>query len=508
MKPHDGFPIVLTADPTLMAPYPLLLDGMLVASQTTTTPWPLVKALMVPRSHSSGVRAGVAPLGLRRIEAALLAGGFSAGDVAVVTPGRLAEAVGPATRVVGATTGDPTGLGMHTTTTRAIAGGVGMPAAAFASLMRTVRRAISAAGTRPAVVAGGPGAWQLAGDPDAADRLGIDHVITGYAEGNVADVFRSILQGEDVARVVAGAPVDAAQAPPIAGASTMGIVEISRGCGLGCSFCTIARVPMQHLPEETILADARTNIEGGNDNICAISEDLFRYGADGARAKPEALLALLSRLRALDGVGLIQTDHANVVSIEQYADADLADVRRLLVGSTGQRFPWVNIGVETASGRLLRANGCAAKMGPHADAEWPGVCAEQVRRLCRAGFLPMVSIIVGLPGETPADVEETLAWVESLAGEPVAVFPELHAPVDGATPVASNDLTPLHWRLIRACYRLNFKWVPRMYWDSQRASGVGLPKRCLIQALGLGQTALWKALFAWRSSRSQSAHGR
>ena len=508
MKLHDGFPIVLTADQTLMAPYDLLLDGMLVANQTTTTPWPLIKALMVPRTRSPGVRARVAPFGLRRIEAALVAGGVSADDVAIVGRDRLPEAIGRATRIVGVTTGDPTGLGMNTTTVTAIAGGSGMPPAAFARLMRTVCRSIDATDTRPVIIAGGPGAWQLARNRDVAEHFGIDHVVTGYAEGNVAEIFRTILQNGEVARVTAGEPVDAADLPRVRGASTMGVVEISRGCGLGCSFCTIARVPMQHVPEETILADAQTNIENGNANISVISEDLFRYGADGVRTKPEALISLLSRLRQLDGVGIIQTDHANIVSVEQYTGEELADVHRLLTGKTGQRFPWVNLGIETASGRLLRANGCAAKMGTHADDEWPGVCAEQLRRLCRAGFLPMASLIVGLPGETPADVENTLGFVESLADEHVTIFPEFCAPIDGAPPVTSKDLTPLHWRLIRACYRLNFKWAPRMYWDSQRASGVGLARRCLIQALGCGQTALWRGLFAWHSARSRSAHAR
>lgn len=506
--PHDGFPIVLTADETLMAPYNLLLDGMLVASQTTTTPWPVVKALMVPPARPRGVRARVAPFGLRRIEAALIAGGFNADDVAIVGRGRLAEAIGPSTRIVGVATGDPTGLGMHTTTTTAIAGGHGVPPAAFARLMRTVRRLIDTTDTRPVVVAGGPGAWQLARDRDVAAGFGIDHVVTGYAEGNVADIFRTILVGGEVAAVAAGESVDAAHLPPVRGASTMGVVEISRGCGLGCSFCTIANVPMQHVPEQTILADARTNIENGNANICVISEDLFRYGGDGVRTKPEALISLLSRLREIGGAGLIQTDHANIISVEQYADAELAEVHRLMTGDTGQRFPWVNLGIETASGRLLRANGGAGKMSQHADDEWPSVCAEQLQRLCRAGFLPMASIVVGLPGETPDDVEATLRWVDSLAAERVTVFPELCAPIDGTPPVTLKDLTPLHWRLIRACYRLDFKWVPKLYADSQRASGVGLGRRCLIQTLGLGQTALWRGLFAWHSARSRSSHAR
>ena len=50
-------------------------------------------------------------------------------------------------------------------------------------------------------------------------------------------------------------------------------MEITRGCGLGCDFCTLAREPMRHLPVETILADARTNLNAGVRNIALITED-------------------------------------------------------------------------------------------------------------------------------------------------------------------------------------------------------------------------------------------
>ena len=504
MTPTDGFEIVLTADRTLTAPYPLMLDAMFVSSQTTAVPLPLIEHLMVPKAGRNGPRAATAPLGLRRIEAALIGGGFPDAGVAVVDERRLPEAVGPSTRVVAVSTGDPAGLGMHTTTTTRILGGRGVPQAAFEALMRSVRRACEACSRRPKVVAGGPGAWQLARSPEAMDRLGIDHVVTGYAEGNVADVFRAVAEGGGAPRVITGKPVDASRVPSVRGATTMGVVEISRGCGLGCAFCTIARTPMQHLPRETILADARTNVAGGNRNLCVISEDVFRYGGDGRRANPAALIDLLAGLRRIGGVGIIQTDHANVTSVEQYSDAQFGEVRRLMIGDSGQRRPWVNVGVETASGALLRANGGGPKMAPHGEADWPDACAEQLRRLCRVGFLPMASLVVGLPGESAGDVERTIAWVRSLGGEPITIFPEVYAPIGDAR-ADVPELHRLHWRLIRECYKLNFRWFPRLYRDSQRAVGVGLARRSMLRALGWCEAARWMLMLAWRSHRSRPA---
>ncbi|NQT54025.1 radical SAM protein, partial [bacterium] len=343
----------------------------------------------------------------------------------------------------------------------------------------------------------------------ARRQLGIDHVITGYCEANVADLCRQIADGADGAQVVLeGEAPDAAAVPPIRGASVMGSVELSRGCGLGCEFCTLGGIRMSHLPADTILADAQTNLAAGVRSIALIGEDTFRYGGNGRHVNPDALLDILARLRALDGLRLIQTDHANISSAEQFADEQLRELRRLFVGDQRHRYLWLNLGVETAAGHLLAANGGRGKMGGHDPADWGDVCHEQVQRLIAAGFFPLVSLVLGMPGETEDDVAQTARWVERFRDARLAIFPLFHAPIDGhAPPFRRADMTPAHWRLFRACYRLNFKWTPRLVWDNQAGAGVGLPKRLLLQAMGRGQMAWWKALFVWHSWRAGRARG-
>ena len=503
MRKTNGYQVVLTADRTLTADYTLLFDGMLAASQTTATPSPIMNTLLLPSSKGGSVRARVAPLGLRRVEAALVECGFDPDEVAVVDHAHLRDAIGPATRVVGVSSGEPCGLGMNTSTMTAIAGGEIYPLAMFRKLMSEVRRLLGARSPSAKVILGGPGAWQVAAGESARAELGIDHVVTGYAEGNIAAIFRAIAGGESAPDVIEGKGVPGAGVPRIRGAATMGVVEISRGCGLGCAFCTIAREPMSHLPASAIIEDAKTNVAAGSASIAALSEDFFRYGATGMKVQPQALISLLEQLREVDGLRLIQIDHANVLSVSRFSDEELNTVHALLVGSNRHRYPWVNIGIETAAGRLLQANGGAAKMGCAAG-EWADLSAEQVRRLCRAGFFPMASLMIGLPGETSDDVRATLAWVEGLREERISVFPMLHAPIDGDPPPNPRDLCPMHWRLIKACYRLNFKWVPRMYWDNQTGAGVGLLRRCVMQLLGCGQMLQWRALFAWHSAKAGS----
>jgi radical SAM superfamily enzyme YgiQ (UPF0313 family) len=490
----------LTADRTLTANYALLFDGMLAASQTTSAPPALFGRLLMPRKAGRDVRASVAPLGLRRAEAALLDAGFTSAEVAVATEEQLHKAIGPATRIIGISSGEPAGLGMNSSTMTAIAGGQIYPQAMFRRLLGKIRRLNRAVGAK--LVLGGPGAWQVAGNPAGRQKLGIDHVVTGYAEKGLAAAFRAILRDEPLPPVLSGGWEPAVPIPPIRGASTMGVVEISRGCGLGCPFCTIARVPMVHLPPETILADVQTNVDAGLRNVALLSEDFFRYGAEGVKANPEAIISLVERIRRISPVRLIQLDHANLLSVAQYDDRQLELLHGLLVSRDLRRSVWLNAGVETASGELLKQVSAGAKLPRGETERWGDFCARQLRRLCRAGFFPMASLMIGLPGEREEHVRETLAWVQSLGDERMAVFPVLYAPLDGAPPPDPRRLLPAHWSLIKACYRLNFRWVPWIYADNQAAAGVPRFRRVALQLLGRGQIVQWKALFAWHAWRA------
>ena len=142
-------------------------------------------------------------------------------------------------------------------------------------------------------------------------------------------------------------------------------------------------------------------------------------------------------------------------------------------------------------------------MLPFSAAEWGSVCEAQVRRLVAAGYFPMVSMIMGLPGETAEDVAATVRWIERLSREPTVIFPIFHVPVNGQPQRAFSieDMTPMHWRLYRLAYNLNFKWIPRMYWDNQTGARAPLWRRLFIQMTGRAQTLLWRARFVQKSRR-------
>jgi radical SAM superfamily enzyme YgiQ (UPF0313 family) len=486
MNRPGGYPIILTADRLLMADYACLFDAMVAASQTTTTPRLVLERLLMPPPRANSIAAACAPLGLRRIESALQEAGI---ESIIVHPDRIQDAIGRNTRIVGIATGEPLGKGMNSSTMVAIAGGRIWAQVFFEQIYAKVKMLAPHA----SIVIGGPGAWQLT-QTHPTDLT----IINGYCEGNVASIFYEILETSRNLGVVKGD--QPSNIPNIRGASAMGAIEMSRGCGLGCEFCTIARTPMRHVPLGTILKDIDVNIRGGQANLSLLSEDFFRYGAQGTQVNPAALIETLRQIRGNPAVRLLQIDHVNIGSIAQFSDEELREIHHLLTFGQQHKFVWVNIGIETASGALLARNGGKAKMaGCHPDI-WYDFTQNQIRRIIRAGFYPLVSLVLGLSQEELRDAELSLRWVQELRKQRMSVFPVALAPLN------KNDSPPrlsrLHWQTIIESYRLNFEWVPKLVWDNERGAGAPIARSIAAQLVGKIQVLWWNAIFRLRKRKA------
>jgi radical SAM superfamily enzyme YgiQ (UPF0313 family) len=494
---------VLVADRTLSSDYRILLEGMLGTMQTTRTPRLLMRALLARalRVDAAG-RAERAPLGIRRIEASLIASGVVPPDgVVCTTPEGIGRLLGPWTRIVAVSSGDPLGVGMSNSTTEALFGGKLYSRLWMDRLTARLRKAKQRYGFR--LIAGGPGAWQWNRDPAEAERQGIDCVFEGYFESQGPEFFRRLLAGEACPprAIEKGTAIQDLQ--PIRGPSALGAVEISRGCGRGCRFCLSAETGMSHVPIPTILADLATNVAGGVPAAVLGSEDFFRYGSAGATVRFDKLRELLRAVGEVRGISLLQIDHANVSSLAQLTAEQLREVRTLLVGERRVELPWLNIGVESANGELVHAN-APGKLAPLRAEDWEPAVRRVAGMVSQAGFFPVFSFVLGLPGETPEDVRRTLKLVGDLSQRPASIFPIFYEPLPGRGADDRFGLSALsseHVELLAACYESNFRWVPRLFQDNQRAAGASWARRAIFQCLGRIQVPLWRLRF--RSLRKQ-----
>ncbi|NLH16945.1 MAG: B12-binding domain-containing radical SAM protein [Phycisphaerae bacterium] len=499
--------VVLVADRTLSASYKILFEGIFATMQTTRVPAAAMRYFLAPPAPTdSAGRAMLAPLGLRRIESSLLASGFSLEEVVITTPEALDRVLGPWTKVVGVSSSDPLGYGMSNTTTTSFWGGELYTRFWMRQLLDKIGRVKRQFGYK--VIAGGPGAWQWRAYPDETAERVIDTVFEGYFEAEGPGRIRGLMDGRLSARHVVGPMPCVEQIRPIRGASCMGVVELSRGCGRGCRFCAMARVPMIHLPPEIICEDLRINRDAGVRAVVSGSEDFFRYGGSGVRPNVDALCGLLEKMRAIEGLSFLQIDHANISTVMQLSDVELRRIRGLMNWRQPTEFLWVNMGAESANGRLVAANS-GGKIAPLNPDQWEDMIVGAGEKLTRTGFYGVFSLVLGLPGETAEDIRRTQALVDRLQAFRAVVFPIFYEPVDPAeiraeTRFGINTMRPEHLELYRKCYEINFRNVPRLFWDNQRAGGVSWIKRALMRQLGKMEIATWRRQFKAVSKRIAS----
>ncbi len=125
------------------------------------------------------------------------------------------------------------------------------------------------------------------------------------------------------------------------------------------------------------------------------------------------------------------------------------------------------MGLETGSVRMARAI-MPSKAVPFPIEDWPSVVIQGLTILNRNNWFPVLTLMIGNPGETDEDVMATLDLVYEIERRGLFAFlvPSIFTPLHdtrmekkkGVT--ETRELTRLQWQLMMKCWKMNLQPRP------------------------------------------------
>lgn len=323
------------------------------------------------------------------------------------------------------------------------------------------------------IIVGGPGSWQIEKKGLQEEWL-IDCIVDGEAEEIVVPLFEAALRGEALPRKAEGHSTRLESIPPLRHRSTFGAVEITRGCGRGCQFCSVALRDGKSVPLDHILANVRTQASEGADLTLLVTEDLFLY-EHGPRfaANVPAMQRLFESVAAVQGIEYIGLTHVTMAPIVAHPDM-IPELQLALDRSVhthpastraDHRYQCLFIGIETGSVRLFKEF-MKGRGYPVRPEQWPDVVLKGMDILNRNNWFPFCTWILGLPGETPDDTRQSLDLLHALKDAKWCVVPTLFVPLEDTRLQKRESaklfqLTELQWEFFFTSWPYNLDFFHR-----------------------------------------------
>ena len=470
--------IVLTADRTLMSDYNnIIFLGFAACAPKFIPGWLYELIFCPPLKEEENGQIINGHCGQRKIQSALMQGGFSDKDIAVISPNNLSKFIQEDTKVLCITTHDPLGLGPASSTFSDLGGREPYTSYFFRKLV-----------THPSirkhdvkVLVGGSGAWQVANEK-IMEQYGIDCVVLGEGEITAVDLINKIMNSESIPKIVQGAVVPLENIPLIKKPTINGIIEITRGCGRGCRFCNPTMLNFRSQPIEYIKKEAMINAKVGN-IITLHAEDVLRYKADGFIPNEEAVRALFTEMKKISpNIGISHFAYSSVVAKPDLIE-DISNI--LEVGSPKYPFLSGQVGIETGSSDLI-SKYMKGKVKPFKPNEWRDIVIQGNNILHDNNWVPVETLIVGLPKETSADVRKTIDLIEDLSPYKSLIVPLFFVPLGTLKENAKfskDKCTADHWELLALSINHTLKWTKQIVSEEPLNEINGVKKWLLKQVI-------------------------
>jgi ribosomal protein S12 methylthiotransferase len=199
-------------------------------------------------------------------------------------------------------------------------------------------------------------------------------------------------------------------------------LKISEGCNNKCSFCIIPdlRGKLASRRIDDVLREAERLVRAGVRELLVISQDTSAYGSD-LRYAPATWQGAQYETRFIDlarGLGSLGV-WVRMHYVYPYPHVDAV----LPLMAEGKVLPYLDIPFQHGSPTVLKRMKRPAAAEGTLDRlrEWRRTCPDLVLRS---------TFIVGFPGETEAEFEELLAWLDEAQLDRVGAF--RYSPVEGA----------------------------------------------------------------------------
>jgi ribosomal protein S12 methylthiotransferase len=213
-------------------------------------------------------------------------------------------------------------------------------------------------------------------------------------------------------------------------------LKIAEGCNHACTFCVIPslRGPLVSRPVGEVLREAENLARAGVRELLVIAQDTGAYGVDlkyrtGFAGGRPVRTRIKDLCEALSRLGLWVRLHY----VYPYPGVD----ELIPLMAEGRILPYLDVPFQHASPRILKAmkRPASAENNLERIRAWRAICPEITIRS---------TFIAGFPGETEAEFEELLEFLEEARLDRVGCF--AYSPVDGAAANALPGAVPFDVR--------------------------------------------------------------
>lgn len=188
-------------------------------------------------------------------------------------------------------------------------------------------------------------------------------------------------------------------------------LKISEGCNRTCSFCAIPLMRGTHVSKtiEDVLKEARYLASIGVKEIMLIAQELTYYGLD--IYKKRALAELLYALNEVDGIEWIRLHYAYPSKFPM----EIIDA----IKNCDHVCKYLDMPLQHGSNNMLKA------MNRQITREETTALIESIRKeIPEIGL--RTTMLVGFPGETEADIDEMIVFIEAMRFDRLGVFTYSH----------------------------------------------------------------------------------